>query len=743
MRPDRKGDVMTIKDTYDAVELATLLGYRHSRNVHDRALREGWGHMQRPGRGGGKLYTVPTMPESTRLALRLAEEKRAVALAASTAPVAVPALAAASPSPAAALDDRRRDKALAKADLLRKYLEWQRKHGFTRTQKQEFIVAYMGGAWPQLKAELGAVSWKSLERWHLEAERAGTVLALADRRGLAHKGRSLLTEAHKTIILGHILNPNAPKIGQCVREIRKRCTAASIFEPSEATIRRFVRTYGAECFDEYTLWREGKKAWTDKCAISILRDWSLVNVGDIVIADGHTLNFETLNPDTGKPCRMTLLLFFDGASNHPLGWEIMPSENTACISSAFRRTCLVLGKFPRVIYLDNGRAFRAKFFKGCADFTQAGFTGLYEDLGCKVIHAWPYHGQSKPVERFFGTMHDMEVWMPSYTGNDIAHKPARMKRGETLHRKLYDAMGGRPLTLEETHTAVARWFCEYVQRPQFGGHMAGRTPAALFQQGRGPGLSPADAERLTLLMLQKEVRTITKDGIRINGRLYWHEALASRRHPVLVRHDAQFTPHEIKVYTLDGKPLCEARDREHYAIASGIHPAASVLGTEEQRQALEAAIALKKGQERESTATMRALHDAIILPEARARVEAVTQAALPASAQPAPSGKPVQPAPALTQQEIDAINAAQAKGQAALDAAPTYTASALKRFRDETERYAYLFGVRFEQGLELVPEDAAWMEQHENTANFQRNHKARFDALRGLYEHWGHSAQTA
>lgn len=60
---------------------------------------------------------------------------------------------------------------------------------------------------------------------------------------------------------------------------------------------------------------------------------------------------------------MTLLLFFDGASNCPLGWEIMPSENTDCISSAFRRTCLLLGKFPRVVYLDNGRAFRAKFFK--------------------------------------------------------------------------------------------------------------------------------------------------------------------------------------------------------------------------------------------------------------------------------------------------------------------------------------------------------------------------------------------
>lgn len=99
---------------------------------------------------------------------------------------------------------------------------------------------------------------------------------------------------------------------------------------------------------------------------------------------------------------MTLVLFFDGRSNMPLGWEVMATENVDCISSAFRRSCMYLGKFPRVIYMDNGRAFRAKYFEGCDDFEQAGFLGLYRELGCEIVHAWPYHGQSKTVERFFG-----------------------------------------------------------------------------------------------------------------------------------------------------------------------------------------------------------------------------------------------------------------------------------------------------------------------------------------------------
>ena len=184
---------------------------------------------------------------------------------------------------------------------------------------------------------------------------------------------------------------------------------------------------------------------------------------------------------------MTLLLFFDGGSRYPLGWEVMATENVACISSAFRRACIRLGKFPRVVYLDNGKAFRARFFDGCKDFEQAGFLGLYRDLGCEVIHAWPYHGQSKPVERFFGTMHELEELTPSYTGWDIAHKPARLHRNEKLHRRLHEKLGRRPLTLEETYEWLAYWFELYASRPQATTHLRGRTPGEVFEEGRGAG----------------------------------------------------------------------------------------------------------------------------------------------------------------------------------------------------------------------------------------------------------------
>ena len=516
-----------------------------------KRVRSSWQSRPRKGRGGGKEWLVSSMPEATQRALQTAEERRAIEAEAALPAVAVSRLL--SPARQAILDDKRRYKALAKADLLGLYLDWQAKHGSTIRQKQAFILAYQGGAWSKLLAELGPrVSWKSLERWKLERKDSGGVLALADKRGLAHRGKSMLTERHQTIILGQILDGDR-QISTCARIIQERCKAENLAVPSDDTIRRWVANYSKTCFSDWTLWRNGEKAWNDRCAISILRDWSLVGVGDVVIADGHTLNFETTDPNTGKPKRMTLLLFFDGGSRYPLGWEVMATENVACISSAFRRACIRLGKFPRVVYLDNGKAFRARFFDGCKDFEQAGFLGLYRDLGCEVIHAWPYHGQSKPVERFFGTMHELEELTPSYTGWDIAHKPARLHRNEKLHRRLHEKLGRRPLTLEETYEWLAYWFELYASRPQASTHLRGRTPGEVFEEGRGPGV---DMERLTLLMLQKEVRTISKDGIRLDGRLFWHEALFNRRHPVLVRYDWQLSPYTVLVYDLEGhRPL--------------------------------------------------------------------------------------------------------------------------------------------------------------------------------------------
>lgn len=132
----------------------------------------------------------------------------------------------------------------------------------------------------------------------------------------------------------------------------------------------------------------------------IERDISVLSVGDVLIADGHVLNFQVINPFTGKPTRATLVGFLDWKSTALVGYEIMMTENTQCIASALRNAIINLGMIPKVVYQDNGRAFKAKYFQSC-DFDEEGFNGAYANLGIRSVFAKPYNARAKIIERFF------------------------------------------------------------------------------------------------------------------------------------------------------------------------------------------------------------------------------------------------------------------------------------------------------------------------------------------------------
>ena len=56
------------------------------------------------------------------------------------------------------------------------------------------------------------------------------------------------------------------------------------------------------------------KAYHDKVEPYIERDISKIEVGDVIVADGHVLNFQVINPFTGRPTRATLVGFLDWKS---------------------------------------------------------------------------------------------------------------------------------------------------------------------------------------------------------------------------------------------------------------------------------------------------------------------------------------------------------------------------------------------------------------------------------------------
>lgn len=110
--------------------------------------------------------------------------------------------------------------------------------------------------------------------------------------------------------------------------------------------------------------------------------------------------FKLLIHSQGKPTRATLVGFLDWKSTALVGYEIMMTENTQCIASALRNSILNLGLVPKVVYQDNGKAFKSKYFQH-TDFDEEGFNGVYANLGIHSVFAKPYNARAKVIERFF------------------------------------------------------------------------------------------------------------------------------------------------------------------------------------------------------------------------------------------------------------------------------------------------------------------------------------------------------
>ncbi len=598
-------------------ELAEALGVSRQA-VNLRARTQSWSTTGQRVRGGGSTYNLESLPltkdEIRRvngwLRCREAEKQVAATLPASRREEVSQESTAGQAQP---VSKRAQEKMRFKADLLALYnralatAEW----GNKVTARLEFEQAYNSGlGWPHLYEQLGPVSWKTLEAWAMKVRKHGNdCFFLADKRGAHLRGKCGLSEEQTEIFLRCVLRPNSPRISEAYRVARAVMEQKGVQEiQSEATYRRWLQRWKEHNYHLWVFARKGAKAWNDQCAMYLERNMDLLNVGDVIVADGHNLNFEIINPWTGKAQNhMTLILFYDMASNMPLGWEIMPTENTAAISSALRRAVLRLGKYPRVVYLDNGKAFKSRFFRGSKSFDEAGYAGLYERMGCQTIYAWPYHGQSKTVERFFGSFAELERLIPGYTGTSIEDKPPRMMRGEKLHRKIHEQQfGNRCLSLEEAHTLIAYWFDEYARRPQRG-HLEGKTPMEVFASGKGPGVDRAE---LIWLMMSLEEKTIHRNGVTFRGENYYHPALYGRRHKVTIRYDLQDTS-SLWILDQQGELLCEATKVEK------LHPAAAQLGTEEDKEKLRQHIALKRDQEKQAAASARALLNNEILPAHR------------------------------------------------------------------------------------------------------------------------------
>ena len=456
--------------------------------------------------------------------------------------------------------------ALARLDVIHKWLEF-RKKSQNKLQTDYDFVKLHNTSNSHLFEILGKISRGSLHRWYsmLNGTEDYTKLLPQYKYSGVNEYRTVLNDEEIKIFMGLLLHPNRVSIGKAIALTKyKLHEQGQSFIPADITFRRYAKWFKDNNYDKWILARDGEKALSDKVEPYIKRDASLLEVGDVLVADGHKLAFQVINPFTGKPCRATLVGFLDWKSTALVGYEIMLEENTQCIASALRNSIINLDMIPKVVYQDNGRAFRAKYFTDDKGFTELGFQGLYSKLGVETVFARPYNARAKVIERFFKEFQEgFEKLLPSYIGSSINNKPAYMMRNEKLHKSWHAYCVP---TIEETIKMIDMWL--NFKNSQPCPNTPDKTIAEVLSERKRQNI---DINTLDDLMLATEVKTIQRNGIRFLNCDYFDERLYGFKSKVLIKYNL-FNLTSIKVFTPKGEYLCTAER------VTETHPMAKLLG---------------------------------------------------------------------------------------------------------------------------------------------------------------------
>lgn len=456
--------------------------------------------------------------------------------------------------------------ALARLDIVHKWLEFRKKSNNKLQADYDFVKLHNTSN-SYLFGILGKISRGSLHRWYsmLNGTEDYTKLLPQYKYSTVREYRTVLMDEEIKIFMALLLHPNRLSIGKAIALTKyKLREQGQSFIPADITFRRYAKWFKDNNYDKWILARDGEKALSDKVEPYIKRDASLLEVGDVLVADGHKLAFQVINPFTGKPCRATLVGFLDWKSTALVGYEIMLEENTQCIASALRNAIINLDMIPKVVYQDNGRAFRAKYFTDDKGFTELGFQGLYSKLGIETVFARPYNARAKVIERFFKEFQEgFEKLLPSYIGSSIQNKPAYMMRNEKFHKNLHTEYIP---TIDATIKMLEMWLGFKNSQPC--PNAPGKTIAEVLSERKRQNI---DINILDDLMLSTEVKTIQRNGIRFLNCDYFDERLYGFKSKVLIKYNL-FDLASIKVYTSQGEYLCTAER------VTETHPMAKLLG---------------------------------------------------------------------------------------------------------------------------------------------------------------------
>jgi putative transposase len=293
-----------------------------------------------------------------------------------------------------------------------------------------------------------------------------------------------------------------------------------------------------------------------------VRDKTALVAMEAVNGDFHKWDVFVQWPGIEKPVRPQMVAFQDVFSGRILSWRLDISANSTAVLLAAGDMIETWG-IPGHVLLDNGREFAAKAVTGGAStryrfkVKEDDIPGLFTALGCEIHWATPYSGQSKPIERAFGTLCRSVAKDPrfdgAYTGNRPDAKP--------------EDYGSRAVPLETFLSVVAEGIEELNTRNDRRSEVAyGRSFAEVFDESyaTAPIRKATEAQRRLWLMGAEGLRADAKSGaIKFQGNIFWdHWLQECAGEQVVIRFDPAAFWDGLHVYSAAGAYLGHAPVRE-------------------------------------------------------------------------------------------------------------------------------------------------------------------------------------
>jgi hypothetical protein len=321
--------------------------------------------------------------------------------------------------------------------------------------------------------------------------------------------------------------------------------------------------------------RFGEEAHNNEAQPHIECDYSALASNEVWCGDHHEFDVfvktgERLDSRTGEKipqyARPWLTAWMDERSRKLVGYTIFthdPNQDTI-LESFF----IAVGEcgVPAKIRIDNGKDYDSFALQGMTkkqrrrlrvQYDAEQLRGVFGQIGVKVAHVEIYHGQSKVIERFFGTLEDRfgRTW-ETYCGNKPENRP------EDFQQKLDRGLAP---TLSDFIAAFELWVKnDYHARGHSGDSMDGKSPQQVWNECLGTKVTcdPALAELLCLKPTPPV--KVSQNGVMWSGLRYGkYEPELHRRigQEVTLRINPRDVT-QISVWDTDGKFVCLAPANE-------------------------------------------------------------------------------------------------------------------------------------------------------------------------------------